>query len=423
MGCKDCPGLSARLPKAKRKHTIMRIPGSHSFFVGPKGCTRRHAINSRGRDDIENRSFLVISQNDVALGTYEHKIEQAVDQILKTVEPSPRIMIVNVFCIDDFLGTDMETLIEKLNERYASCKFILDRIHPVSFNEVKKFDDYGHMSHYSFLDPVPADARDNGVDFLGNFVSVDPDCEILDIFKAWGVGPVRQLFECKTYDEYVALAKSRFALVLRYSGNNTLREMDRLGISYFQFPACYDLDEIEGYYQAIADGIGEKLPEVSPWKQAALKEIAATRELLGDLPVVVDSDASNVPYSLARALYAYGFNVVRLYHAKHLFEADEDSYQQISSGAVPIEDFQIDRDENHTEAHKITEPHLAIGVDGAKLSGATYVVDIWHDEGFNGFHGVAKLMKLMRLAYRTGRASQADLAEAQEPADTTGEDA
>lgn len=410
------PTLSFRMPEVERKHTVLHIPGSHTLYVGPSACMRRHALGQYKHGDIDDVSFLRVTQADVVSGTYEDLIVEAAGELVATLSPAPSILFVDVFCIDDFLGTDDEALVRRLERLHPGTRFVFNRIHPVATNEKVTMGDAKQVSLYSFLDPVPPEGHDNGVNMLGNFVPLNPESEIFELFARWGLGPVRQLFACGTYAEYQDMAKSRVAVVARFSGDKTAREMEgRLGIPYVRFPACYDLDRIEGHYRELARALGEPEPDCSPWRAPAQEAVRRALELLGDTPIVVDNEATLLPYMMARSLLGYGFNVTHLFHSHHLFDPDLPDREAIQAEHPEV--FVATGDDARLHVADVSgrygedgaweggsigpdrEP-VAIGAVGARIVGARRVVDVWHDEGLTGFHGVRLLMERLCEQYR-----------------------
>ncbi|MEG1997100.1 MAG: nitrogen fixation protein NifE, partial [Clostridiales bacterium] len=200
------PGLSYYLPEPDKIRTVLQIPGSHTLYAGPLSCTRRHAIHAMQFGDRKNISFLFITEADVISGRYEELIVQSIGQLLAVVEPSPHIFFIAVFCIDDFLGTDEAALLDTLRKTYPDRQFALEHIDPVTLDEQINMGTRKHANLYSFI--KPAAKHDNGINFLGNFVSLEPECEFLSLLRKWGCDPVRELFQCQNYDEYKDLGKS-----------------------------------------------------------------------------------------------------------------------------------------------------------------------------------------------------------------------
>lgn len=399
--------LSFRPPEPVRPHVVLHIPGSHTLYVGPPACMRRHALKQLSRSNPGWSSYLSITQADVVSGRYEDLVADAVDELERTLTPAPTVLFVSVFCIDDFLGTDADALVARLESSWPSTRFVFERIHPVGADTKRAMSADKYANLYSFIEPVKAEMRDNGVNLIGSFAAPEPESELFDLLDSWGLGPVRQLTSCNTFDEYQDLAKSRIGLVMRFGGDAAARAMEaRLGIPRFDFGACYDLARIEQRYCRLARLADAQRPVCTPWRTAAADALHTALDLVGTAPVAIDSDATLVPFSLARALLDYGFNVTHIFRSHHPLDADTLDQQYIAEHYPHVrvsvmsdarlylgrlgETRQTPQGDSETLR---TQPVIAIGSKAARIMGTDLVVDIWHDEGHTGFHGVRLLME------------------------------
>lgn len=283
---------------------------------------RRHALHHRKHGDPSAVSFLRVSQTDVVSGSYEKLIVEAVDELERTLVPPPSILFINLFCIDDFLGTDADSLRDLLAARW--------------------------------------------------------------------------------------MARSRVTIVTRFNGGAGARSMEeRLGIPAFDFGPCYDVERIEKSYGGLAQLLDLPAPDCTPWRTQAEARIRETRDLVGDTPVVVDCEASLVPFALARALLAYGFNATHVFHSHHPFDADTAGHVLIAERhpqvvCLPSNDARLHIGDHAGLALPDPGRTVAVGTTGAAIVGTDRTVDVWHDEGLTGFHGVGLLMEKIAHAYRTG---------------------
>jgi len=398
MNKTEAPGLSYHLPEPDRAHTILRIPGSHTLYVGPLSCCRRHALYAIEFGDKNNVSCLYITEADVVSGHYENLVGDAVEELLIALSPAPHIFFIAVFCIDDFLGTDETAMLSNLHTRFPGRRFVVEHIDPVALNENHIMDKRKYVGMYSFIEP--AARHDNGINFLGRFSPLDTDCEFLDLLKSWGGGPVRELYTCKTYEQYQELSKSRLAVVFRFIGESSAKYMrDTLGIPCYIFPASYDANFIAAGYGDIAEMLGQPRGDFSIQAEKAVTDARHTARLLDGLPVAIDNDGFLSPYSTARALMGYGFNIRYIFRSRHFFFTDFEAFQYLSEHCPEVE---IIWNDDYSNLHGCPEACecLAIGAYAQRLLKAKYFVDIWHDEGFFGFHGIHRLMSSIREAVK-----------------------
>jgi nitrogenase molybdenum-iron protein alpha/beta subunit len=390
--------LSYYIPNRNKRKTILRIPESHSLHVCPSACGRRNAIRAIKNGEKEFMSFLYISETDLVSGHYEEIIGDAIDTLLQVLHPIPKAFVIYFNCIDDFLGTDEKALLDRLRIRYSSLRFTVCHIDPVAADERIPPGMRKHNQMYEFLEHTGK--KDDGINLLGNYVSLDKECELFDVLSGWGIHTVRQLFECKTYSEYQEMADSSLNLVLMRMGCYAAENMvKKLGIPYYFNPITYDIDEVVSNYRNIAGILGKPCPDFDAEIYQTKLVIRATREIIGDMPVIVDSSATMLPFALAKVLFRSGFNVTAVFapltknedteeqawlteHAPQLRAVQEDSFEAVAG-------YGFDRE------------CIAIGYDSAYLLQANHFVDIYNDETFYGFHGIQKLMSLMRKAYET----------------------
>lgn len=382
--------LSYYLPKPQKPHTILRIPGSHTLYVGPVGCMRRHYMHAAQYGDLSHVSFLEITNWDIVSGFYEKEIERSIAELLQVIEPTPHIFIISVFCIDDFLATDEQSMLKRLEKKHPDCRFGVEHIAPMNMNEEKGILMKRKTSNYAFL--KPESVHDRGINFIGNFVSLPEDCEFLHLIKEWGYGPVRELFTCDSYETYQAMAKSCLSIGFRLGsmGDATLME-EELGIPYYYFPASYDAEFVARGYAHIAALSGQIPPDFTPQITACKIHAKETASLLREkgLFLSVDSKASLLPFSMGLALLNYGLPVNYVFSKNKPFKQDLPAYHELKKRGVNL---MFSDDYLHIISPRQQEDCVAIGADSAKILGTKYTVDLWHDEGHFGFQGIHKLL-------------------------------
>ena len=107
------------------------------------------------------------------------------------------------------------------------------------------------------------------------------------------------------------------------------------------------------------------------------------------------------PFSAAKALVEYGFEVKYIFSSSHKYNIDEEAELYIGKNHANIEIITKD-----IYANVNREPDneiISIGADCARLLQAHHYADIWHDEGYFGFHGIHRLFGAMRDSLKTKR--------------------
>ena len=395
---KVSPGLSYYLPEVPRNHTVMHIPDSHTLYVGPLSCQRRHDIHARQYGDRSDVSFLFITQADVISGRYEDSMVEAIEQLEELLEPRPRIFFLCTFCIDDFLGTDEDALLKRLQASFPDCQFAFEHVDPVSINERLNMGTKLISTQYSFVQPVPAEDHDRGINLLGMFVPFHPDCELLQLLHEWECEPQRSIVFAKTYEEYQDIGKSCLSLVFRIMNTSAADQMQKhLGIPYLICTPSYDARAVADCYNRIARQVNRPEKDFTDEVASCEKDARKTAALLAGRPIALDCEFSLMVFAAAKALLRYGFNVRFIFRSNHKFPLDEDAERWIVNQHPEV---CITRSTAHEHLFRELEADgvVAIGADCARILKARHWVDIWHDEGYFGFHGIHRLMEEIREA-------------------------
>lgn len=411
--------LSYQIPDNGRPRRIVRIPESHSLYLCPNSCGRRQGIRALRNGEANHASFLRFSQTDMVTGDYERQIFDATAELLETIKPSPRVITLYVNCIDDFLGTDEENLLAGLRNEFPQTRFLLAHINPIAGDMTRSVAKNIHTRLYELLEEQAV--HDKAINIVGNFEAPILSCELYEVLTALGAGEIRQIIACDTFDEYLAMAKSRLTVSMSHLGDGAADLMEtRLHIPSILWHATYDMHEIERRYTELAyafqSGLNvaarkevsfeEKqtalgvhvLPILDAARASAETSLIAARRVVENTEIVVDSSASLMPFSLALALLDAGFHVVAVFslHSKGCDDAAEARLARDYPQVVII------RKESYEaiQGFGFSTDCLSLGEDAAFLLRARHVVDMYHDEGFFGFQGVERLGQEMVQAMR-----------------------
>ena len=387
--------LSFFIPHHGRAKISLCIPESFNLYLCPQACVRRVSIRALRNNTREAMGFLFMTEVDVATGLYEDCVADAVADILHSLESKPRAFFIHLNCIDDFLGTDENALLDALRTRFPEAGFAVVRMNPIAADRGFSTGLRIHDRLYSMLEP--ALHTDDAVNLVGNFASLDADCELYEVLRAWGINEVRQLFVCKNYDAYQDLAASRLNLALAHIGTYAAENMEtRLGIPHVYIPVDYSLEGVRRQYRMIGEVLGcidTALPTLEAASAEAQLAVARACEALGDTPVIVDSSAAMRPFALAKTLIEYGFNICAVFalHEKDDDAPNRDWLAQNAPGVAVV------YSESYEGIRRLGLPDNAvcIGFDSAYLLKACRFVNIQKDEGLFGFQAVRRLMDLM----------------------------
>ena len=387
--------LAYFIPHHGRPKISLGVPESFRLNVCPAACGRRTGIRALGNGTADRQAFLYITEADVISGDYEGAIGDAVEELLELISPAPRAFLIYVNCIDDFLGTDEEALLDRLRRRFPALPFAICHIDPVSAQDPVPPGARMQDHLYALLSPRP---REDSVNLIGNFVSPDPAGELFQVLGQMGISTVRELHALDRFEEFQRMAGARLNLVLMEMGRFAAENMEkRLGIPWLDVPVSYSVAQVTRDYQSIAEALGRPLPDLSAWRARALEAVARARTAVGDTPLIVDASAAMRPFAMAKSLREYGFQVAAVFlaHDKDMDRAEREWLQEHSPQTRVVYAGRFD-----ATAAALPKEGIAIGYDGAYTLRAPRFVDIQRDETLFGFHGISVLMDLLAAAMK-----------------------
>lgn len=381
------------------KNTV-RIPESHTLHVGPAACARRHAIKAFENHDAANVSHLAVSEEDLAAGSYEDRIIEAVATLNETLPAKPRLYFICLKCVDDLIGTDGEAMVETLEKAFPEQRFAITRIDPIMLSDTRSPSEQNKATHYRFIEPNQP--HDNGVTLIGSYTDIPTDCELRDVLASWNMGPIRRILDCKTYADYQDLGKSRIAIMASPMGMRAAKELSSIAdMPCRKAPLGYSPQAAARFYGELAELCGKPRPaNLAQWKAAAESALETAAVAAAEFEFAVDSSASLQSFMLAKTMLEHGFKVSCI-TTKGVTELEREAYDWIVENAP---DVRIVRTHSYQaltkDGYGLNENLIAIGSDFARMIGAKRSVDLWHDEGVFAFQGIFKLCRMIEEAAR-----------------------
>ncbi len=397
-------GLLARFPDTLRYcspsrggwgvvRTGMLVPESYQLLVCPFACGRHGAIGAITRGLKHRLSYLYIDETDMVSGGYEELIGEAVEELLEQLEVRPRVLMIFVSCLDDLLGTDHEALLQVLRQGHPDMRFTICHMNPITLDSKVPPPVNIQRKIYGLLEPSDKAKLLTAAAFCGNNVSIDKNSEIYEIMAAAGYMDIHHISEFATFAEFQQLARVSLNIVpnpVGLAAANDIRQA--LDIDYIYVPVSYDFEEIKQNYETMLSIAGIDM-DLSTYKRRALKAIFSAQATIGNLPVVIDASATIRPFTLAKMLFSFRFNVREIY-AQQCLPLEEESYRWLGKHAPGIKILQPERPRSPLQRRHSREC-LAIGFEGAYLTGAKYIVNLVNDETLYGYQGIEKLMHML----------------------------
>lgn len=376
-------------------HTGMLIPETHEIFACAQGCLRGVILTAAEMNALERLSWISVSEQDMFDGTLESDVVDGVSQIIDTLSYRPRAVLLYLSCIHLFAGCDFDIIIQQLSEKYPDIHFSDCYMTPTMRKTISP-DAKMRMQLYDALKPTELDPK--SVSIIGNDRATDEDSELVRVIKDNGF-ILRDLTACKTYDEYLDMAKSALNIAYLPTAALGCDELSkRLGAENLYLPNSFDAVKIRENMARLCEKLGVSCPDLKVEEQAAEEALSAAKEAVGDTPIAIDFSAVTQPFGLAKLLCEHGFNV--RYIINDALGEDGAAFDYLKENFPDIELYSA---VNVNMLHFPEEEHekvLAIGQKAAHYFSTDYFVNIVQNGGYYGFTGIAAIAGLIAEAAR-----------------------
>ena len=292
------------------KRAGLAVPGSIMLIVAP-GCCGRNTSMISSMKEYNNRFFyLCMDETDIVTGRHLKKIPKAVASICESLEKKPSVVMICITCVDALLGTDMERVCRKAEEK-AGLPVRPCYMYALTREGRKPPMVHVRQSLYSLLEP--GHKKGNVVNLLGYFSPLVDDCELYTLLQEAGVKTIHEISRCEDFEEYKKMSEANFNLVLHPEARFAAEDFhDRLKIPFIELRRLYQIDKIGSQYQAFGAALGIEFHAEEQKKQAQ-KAIESFRKVCPDPVFAVGECANADPFELSLALVKYGFKVAEIY--------------------------------------------------------------------------------------------------------------
>jgi len=292
------------------KRAGLAVPGSIMLIVAP-GCCGRNTSMISSMKEYNNRFFyLCMDETDIVTGRHLKKIPKAVASICESLEKKPSVVMICITCVDALLGTDMERVCRKVEEK-AGLPVRPCYMYALTREGRKPPMVHVRQSLYSLLEP--GHKKGNVVNLLGYFSPLVDDCELYTLLQEAGVKTIHEISRCEDFEEYKKMSEANFNLVLHPEARFAAEDFhDRLKIPFIELRRLYQIDKIGSQYQAFGAALGIEFHAEEQKKQAQ-EAIESFRKVCPDPVFAVGECANADPFELSLALVKYGFKVAEIY--------------------------------------------------------------------------------------------------------------
>ena len=292
------------------KRAGLAVPGSIMLIVAPGCCGRNTSMISSMKEYNHRFFYLCMDETDIVTGRHLKKIPKAVASICESLEKKPSVVMICITCVDALLGTDMERVCRKAEEK-AGLPVRPCYMYALTREGRKPPMVHVRQSLYSLLEP--GHKKGNVVNLLGYFSPLVDDCELYTLLQEAGVKTIHEISRCEDFEEYKKMSEANFNLVLHPEARFAAEDFhDRLKIPFIELRRLYQIDKIGSQYQAFGAALGIEF-HVEEQKKQAQEAIESFRKVCPDPVFAVGECANADPFELSLALVKYGFKVAEIY--------------------------------------------------------------------------------------------------------------
>ena len=305
------------------KRAGLAVPGSVMLIVSPGCCGRNTSAISRMPGYEDRFFYLTMDETDLVTGRHLKKVPKAVEELCASLEKQgkrPRAVMICITCVDALLGTDMERICRRAQERVPGVRVQPCYMYALTREGRKPPMVHVRQSIYQLLEPRKK--KSTSVNILGFFAPLEgglaasdgkSGSEIFPLLRQAGVRRIRQIGTCPDYDAFQEMAEANFNIVLNPEARPAAYDLqERLGIPFIEMSRFYQIDRIEAQYAALGKVLQTSFDD-SLWKSEAVEAVEAFRSRFPDAVFSIGEAMNGNPFELACALVREGFAVREIF--------------------------------------------------------------------------------------------------------------
>ncbi|MBQ1187734.1 MAG: hypothetical protein IIX62_01470 [Peptococcaceae bacterium] len=240
--------MSDSFEKAERScfnltHYAKLIPESHAVFVMPPGCSRILRLSSIEEGMSHRFTMFNLEQSDIINGSVEDLLLEGAERTLKRLTEDgrrPKILSVFASCVDSFIGTDREFVIEQLQEKYPDVIFFNLAVDPINRDSLPPLV----RVHNTITALFEKTGSTRTANWLGHYLRPDENHPLLLKLQQSNITS-RHLLDCKTVEELRQMGNAAVNIVAGPMALPAARILkNRFGTPYYNLVNPADPDSL-----------------------------------------------------------------------------------------------------------------------------------------------------------------------------------
>ena len=380
-------------------HMGMLLPGAHQIYVCGANCNRGVILTAAEMNAGDRFSFVEIKEEDLFNGQMEELVIEGVSDILHKLPEKPSVVLLFTVCVHHFMGCDLTYIYDTLRERFPEQCFVDCYMDPIMQKEGLTPDQKLRAGLYK---PLPMREKNlKQINIIGNDFPTREETELKRIAKEAGY-TVKDITECKTYDEYLSMAESYLNIACYPPAKYGAEQLSkRLGMKFLYLPFSFNYNETDVQLKSLVKEMpGCEMPDTSLLQKKCERMLKETKTLVGDTPITIDATVVPRFLGLTKLLITHGFSVVKVFADGFLAEEKAD-YLWLKKNAPDLKIGATIHPNMRVCPRNSQEKVLAIGQKAAYFSGTEHFVNMVEGGGLHGYDGICELCLKIQEAYQT----------------------
>lgn len=332
-----------------------------TVVIGTEECAYYTKLSCINKGKLENSFSLVLNDNDIALG-FDSKLEAFLEEIIES--KSLRAIVVVTTCIVELIGTDIEPIINNIEERF-NVKILLVK------TEHFKCDNYLEgiektLTGMSKL--VKYDIKqEESVNILGSRNYSIMDSELVNTLKENNIKINSEFpYNCNSLKVVENLGKAKLNIVVDYTALNLAKKMKaNSNIDYIIFYKNLNPYEINNQYKNLFSVLNIDSYKIKSKFNYALDLVEKHKYIHENETFICDSMLMS-PFKITNFLMGLKMKPIMI-QAKQILEYEKNEIESIlSNGENP----KVCKQGNLSELknlYKLNTPNVFIGTEDSKI--------------------------------------------------------
>lgn len=224
-------------------HYARLVPESHVIFITPPGCSRIIRLSAIEEGVSDRFTVFNLEPTDVINGSIEDIFIDGVKDVLRRLTDEgrrPRVLMSFTSCVDGFIGTDHDYVMDELRAFAPDVIFMDLAMDPINRNTLPPLVRV-HKVITALFEKTAA-ARE--VTWLGKWIPPEEDDPLAAKLAGRGIAN-RHLLDCKTLDELRELGNSAAFIAVTPIMRPVARALAiRFGVPYYNLADPSDPDSM-----------------------------------------------------------------------------------------------------------------------------------------------------------------------------------